>query len=60
MGKTGDLILGHSFEYWMTLQQRAEELKVVDLIEEIAKLRGKLQFYESRIEQMESLRKIDL
>jgi hypothetical protein len=51
-----DTFLGHTMEYWLELQKKAEELAVTDYIEEIAKLRGKVSFYESRIQQMVEMR----
>lgn len=44
--------LGKDTAYWMELQQRAEELKVDKLIEEISMLRGKISFYESRLDEL--------
>lgn len=46
------LFMGHNIAYWEELQKRAEELQAVDLIQEIADLRGKLSFLKSRVEQM--------
>lgn len=51
------LYLGHDARYWVELQKRAEEFNFTELIEEIAKLRGKVDFYESRIIQMNEARK---
>lgn len=47
--------LGHSISYWTELEKRAERLKVTDYIQEIADLKGKVSFYESRIRQMAEL-----
>ena len=44
--------LGHSAGYWIELEKKAEILDVADFIQEIADLRGKVNFYESRIRQM--------
>jgi hypothetical protein len=44
--------LGHKPEYWLELQKKADELNVGDLIKEIARLRGKISLYESRIAEM--------
>jgi hypothetical protein len=52
--------MGYPVDYWLELHKHAKEMKTVDLIEEIAKLRGKLNFYESRIKQMEDIRKMKL
>ena len=58
------LYLGRESEYWITLQERADSLDVVkhikeisDLISENGKLRGKVSFYEDRIEQMVELKR---
>jgi hypothetical protein len=52
--------MGYPVDYWLELQKQAKEMKTVGLIEEIAKLRGKLNFYESRIQQMEDMRNMEL
>lgn len=44
--------LGHNIKYWVELQKRADELGVTDYLQEIANLRGKLEFCESRVSQM--------
>lgn len=49
------LFLGHEAKYWLELEKKAEKLDVIDFIAEIAKLRGKIDFYESRIKQMYEL-----
>lgn len=51
-----DLFLGHPISYWLELQKRADKLDVVDLLDEIAELRGKVSFYESRFDQIETFR----
>lgn len=51
--------MGHDINYWLELEKKAEELGVIDYLEEISKLRGKVSFYESRIEQMNRLMKIN-
>lgn len=51
---------GHPFSYWLELE-RLHEADVPDwhhsanLIEEIARLRGKISFYESRVKDMYEL-----
>lgn len=47
-----DQFLGHEISYWLELEKRAKSLEAVKFIEEIVELRGKIAFYESRIEQM--------
>lgn len=49
--------LGHDAKYWLELEKKARELNVVDFIEEIVSLRGKVNFYESRIEQLANFMK---
>jgi len=46
------MLLGHSLEYWIELEKQAKSLDYDKLIEEIARLRAKVSFYESRIEEM--------
>jgi hypothetical protein len=43
--------MGHPFNYWRELQERLEieAPETEDLIQEIADLKGKVAFYESRI-----------
>ena len=43
------LFLGRSVEYWRELDNRAMEFDVTKLIEENAKLRAKVSFYEARL-----------
>lgn len=50
--------MGRSLDYWQTLQAEAKNLRVTELIEEIAILRAKVAFYESRLDQMEQFRHI--
>lgn len=45
--------MGHEHGYWLELQRKAETLNAVHLLEEIATLRSKVSFYESRIKEME-------
>jgi len=49
--------LGHSMQYWLTLKQEASQLGVTHLLEEIADLRSKVSFYESRITEMNAFKK---
>lgn len=53
-----DQFMGHAYEYWITLQERAEELNATKLIQEIARLHAKVSFYESRIADMERFRAV--
>jgi len=53
------LFLGETIEFWRELQCKANELGVVDWLKEIATLRGKVSFYESRIKELEDFRKKD-
>jgi hypothetical protein len=53
----GQEFLGHDVGYWVELQRRAEALEVTDFIQEIAELRGRLSFYESRLDVIERFRR---
>ena len=44
--------LGHDANYWLELERKAVKLEAVDFLEEIAKLRGKVSYYESRIKEI--------
>ena len=46
------LFMGHPLSYWIQLHKHAEDLDVVDLIQELAEAYGKIGFYERRIAQM--------
>ena len=48
---------GHTTSYWLELQRRAAELDITDWIEEVVELRGRVAFYESRLDQIERFRK---
>ena len=48
--------LGHDTNYWLELEEQAQKLAVVKWIEEVAKLRAKVSFYESRILEMEEFK----
>jgi len=50
------IFLGHPTEYWLELEKKAQELNLVRWLEEIATLRGKVGFYESRISEMNDFR----
>lgn len=50
-----ELYLGYNMNYWLELQRRANELDVIDYLQEIADLRGKLSFVRSRISQIISV-----
>lgn len=47
-----DEFLGHPIKYWVELERKQLQSGTSDLIQEIADLRGKVSFYESRIKQM--------
>lgn len=52
--------LGRPMKYWAELQQRFEGqsgLEAAELLLEVAELRGKVSFYESRIKQMAEVMK---
>jgi hypothetical protein len=46
------VVFGHPVGYWLALQARADELGVAELIGEIAELRGRQAFCESRLNQI--------
>jgi plasmid maintenance system antidote protein VapI len=52
-----DTYLGHTADYWLELQLRVDILGRSDekYIKEIAELKGKISFYESRIKEMNAL-----
>jgi len=54
-----DTFLGHPIRYWMELGRRVDELPfdAAKLLKEIAELRAKVSFYESRITEMEEFKK---
>lgn len=47
-----DTFMGQSIAYWVELHKKARILNVVKWLEEIAELRAKVSFYESRIKEM--------
>lgn len=54
---SANTLLGHTLEYWSELNSRAEaitdgSLYLPRLLEEIAELRGKVSFYESRVKEL--------
>lgn len=48
----GDNFLGHPINYWLELERKTLQSGTTDLLQEIADLRSKVSFYESRIKQM--------
>jgi len=53
-----DWFLGHPIRYWIELQNHAEECNHVDLLQEIADLRAKVSFYESRLDDIQKFREV--
>ena len=47
-----DMFLGRPYEYWIELQYKAEQAGVANYVEEIAALRSKVSYYESRIQEL--------
>ena len=47
-----DLYLGKPMKYWLELERLPKKMKYEGLILEIANLRSRVSFYESRIEEM--------
>jgi hypothetical protein len=61
------MLMGKETAYWIELQARCEELgsenlmeDIVSLVKENYRLRGRITFYESRIDQMNVIRKEDI
>lgn len=52
-----ELYLGHDVKYWLELEKRVLTLGVMNYLEEIAILRAKVSFYESRIKEMDEFSK---
>jgi len=55
------LYLGLSLDGWRELLEYKQQNRYIlphEILEEIARLRGKINFYESRIKQMHSLAKV--
>lgn len=52
MSDVPSLFLGKPPAYWLELEKQAKALHYDRLIAEIALLRAKVSFYESRIEEM--------
>lgn len=50
--------MGHDINYWLELQKKADTLDVVKWLEEVAELRAKVSFYESRIKEMSEFSKV--
>lgn len=49
--------LGRPVSYWVELHLRADELDLVRPLIEIAELRAKVSFYESRIDEINNFKK---
>ena len=54
--------MGHDMEYWAELERDAIKNDKTDYIQEIANLRARVSFYESRINQLHKfmVRKIEV
>ena len=50
-----DMFLGHTVAYWVELEKRAKKLRLDKLLQENVELRGKLNFCENRITEMEEV-----
>jgi len=55
-----ELFLGKPITYWLELNRKMEDLQLDKLIMEMATLRAKVSFYESRINEMEKFMRIKL
>lgn len=51
-----DSFLGHSTTYWIELEKKAQELGVINWLQEVAELRAKVSFYESRLDEINNFR----
>ena len=51
------LYLGQEANYWLELESKAKVLDITNWLEEIADLRGKVSFYESRIIELNKFMK---
>ena len=49
--------LGHTIKYWIELNKRTKELNLENLLEEVVKLRGQLEFTKDRLAQITSILK---
>jgi hypothetical protein len=47
-----DLFMGKPLNYWVELQNKADELNVSDLILDNAMMRAKVSFYEAKLNSM--------
>lgn len=54
------MFLGKTTEYWLELERQADTLNVPHLIREVASLRSKISFYESRIQDLSTFMKLKL
>ena len=52
-----DLYLGEPAEFWLELRRQADVGDTLALIREVASLRARCSFYESRIAQMDQFRR---
>lgn len=58
MNKDETLFLGEKIPYWVELKAKAEKLDVCNYIKEIAELRAKVSFYESRIDEITTFKNL--
>jgi hypothetical protein len=56
----GGTFLGRPYSYWIELGKQAEDMNVVRLISEMATLRAKVNYYESRIDELSKFMAIKL
>ena len=48
--------LGEEIDFWLELKEKAEKLDKVDCVREIAYLRAKVSFYESRLDEINNFK----
>lgn len=49
---------GEPLDFWIELKRQSEEMNFCHLIKEIAELRSKVNFYESRIKELSKFMEI--
>ncbi len=50
-----DQFLGKPIKYWIELDKNIKEMSYEGLIKELVELRGKISFYESRIQEINNV-----
>jgi hypothetical protein len=58
--RSESLFLGKPIDYWFEVDKDLKDRGVQELVSEIATLRAKISYYESRISQLHDFMKINL